>query len=358
MTYRKTRLAEIAKGADVSISTASRHLNGVRVRSSSANRIDKYLEEQNLKDYSGIFYNKSLTMAGQIIGLIIPTLSNFYFNDVLVGIMDAANELGYSVLTTSAQNDLDIEHRLLSRFSKYNIAGLIYAPTAMYDQIPTEIEAFQTIPIVVANRRNILPGRVHVYTDNINAGYLATRHLLSRGRKNIGFALGMWKKPFDNIRVIELAKEHNTFGEFTSIDRFRGYLMALEESNIPFSPQLLSVTSLDSEGGGHSALELVGKVPNIDGLITTSDLLSASALNTLQKHGYKVPQDISIIGWGNSELASYTTPTLTSIENRGYEIGFSSISVINRLLRKEQVQDIVLSASIVPRDSTAIKREI
>lgn len=358
MTYRKLRLGEIAKGADVSIATASRYLNGIKVRASSAVRIEKYLRQQLLKDPSVVFHNKNTLIAGQVIGLIIPTLSSFYFTETLTGVLNAAKELGYSVVTAMAQLDIENERQLLEDFSRYNLAGLIYAPVAlMNDQIPVEIEALKHIPIVVANRRNILPGRIHVYADNINAGYLATRHLLSRGRKNIGFALGTWNNnSFDIAKLMELSKDYDTLGGFPSVDRFRGYIMALEEHDLPFSPSLLSVTSWDSEGGVRSVAELIGKAPHMDGLIATSDLLSAAALRTLQKHGYKIPQDIAVIGWNNSELASYTAPTLTSIVNPAYEIGYSAVSVINRLLRGEQVQDIVLASSIVARESTAITR--
>lgn len=352
---RDRRLSDIAEGAGVSLSTASRYFSGVNVRLSSREKIEKYLDSIKTAENPGGLRHLS---GKRTIGLIIPVISSFFYTYVFAGIVNAANAMGYSLVTAVSERNFQQERTNLRRLSELGLDGLIYIPVGNQDgTLPDEICLFDGVPVVVANRRNVLPSRPHVYIDNINAGYIATQHLINRRRSSIGFIFSNWSKSRlspDQLYDMASRPDHTVCG-YTTIDRFRGYINALADAGIPYSPSLVSVTAWNEESGPRGVSEIVRQAPYLDGLITTADYISVSAIYTLQRLGYDVPRDVSVVGWYNTDLASLTNPMLTSIQAPLFDMGFSAVSAIDRMTSGLPQGDIVYNSSIVLRESTATR---
>jgi len=353
----QVRLKDIAQEANVSVATVSRYLSGTLIRQESAKSIEKVLRKKDWAGYSTAHLRQTKDIDTKTIGLIVPDIEHNYFATIAAGAMEVARSHGYMIVVASASRSRTDERQLLGQMSHLHLEGLLYVPVASWEGAnPPELDLFKDIPTVVVARRNVLPGKPHVYTDNITGGYVATRYMLSLGRKNIGFIIGVWEFPFGGMDIVELVKDPATLGGFASLDRFRGYLKALAEFKIPYDPLLVAIAPWSFEGGKMAAAELIGKAPAIDGIIATSDTMASGVLDTYKTHGFSVPRDISVMSWDNSELARFTDPQLTSVEQPSRRMGESSMDVLNRMIRHENVQDIVFDVTIVPRGSTSIRK--
>ena len=349
----KIILKDIAKEAEVSIATVSRYLNGAIVKKSSIKNIENALKKNNWN--TKIKSKKSLRVKS--IGLILPDITHNYFSKITNGIMKKAKQHDYIIVLASSERDSNIEKEQLERLSRADLDGLIYIPIATKEgALFEELNYFDDIPLVVAVRRGIIPNRPHIYADNIAGGYIATRYMLSLGRKKIGLIIGFWEYPFHKSNILDIAKNSNISGGFPSLDRFKGYLNALDEFNIEYDPSCVIVSHWGFEGGKNAAAELLLASPTIDAIITTSDTMAAGVLDTFEHHGINVPQDISVMGWDNSQLTNFTVPNLTTIEQPSENIGKSALETIHKMILGKEVKDIVYNLNIIPKHSTSIKK--
>lgn len=351
----KVRLEDIAKKSGVSIATVSRYFNGIKVRDDAVRKIIVATQKMGV---SHITDNKlSISEKQLIIGMVVPNIKHNYCSKIVSGALEEARKNNQQIIIASSESNSLNENQILKSFSSLNLSGLIYMPVASWEgSVPEEIELFSNIPVVVVGRRNVLKNRVHIYTDNITGGYLATKYLLNLGRKRIAFCIGIWEYPFGSIDPKKLIQDKSKIGGFASLDRFTGYLNALDEFNIEYDSNLITVVGWDYEGGKMAAADILGKTQEFDSFITTSDTMASGLMETLKVHGYNIPYDVAVVGWDNSELANFTEPHLTSVEQPSEMMGRAASQSIIKLLKGEAVVDVVFDVAISPKGSTALKR--
>jgi LacI family transcriptional regulator len=350
-------LKDIAQDSGVSIATVSRFLNGVKVTDDAARSIDRVLQKKGFSRVNNAKTELCTTSSPSVVGMIVPDIRHNYISTIVAGAMESARKNNQVLLLASSDSSGVVEREHLKTFSRIHLDGLIYIPVASWaGSFPDEIALFDDIPVVVAARRNVLKDRPHVYVDNITAGYLATKYLLNLGHRKIAFIAGTWENPFNLYNMRELVQDESKIGGFASLDRFKGYLQALDEFSIPYEPALATICPWSFEGGKNAIADLIGKVPVIDGVVTTSDTMASGVVDTLKSHGFSIPNNISVMGWDNSELARFTDPQLTSVEQPSQKMGMSASDLIYRMRRHEVVENIVYSVNIVPRGSTALKK--
>ena len=142
-----------------------------------------------------------------------------------------------------------------------------------------------------------------VVNNDQEAAYQATEHLISQGCKKIAHLRG------DLMPQI-------------SIDRFLGYKKALEHNQIPYEEDLVAICSENNfEEGFNSVLKLLEKHPDLDGLFAITDLVAVGALRAFEERGYRVPEDVAVIGFSNWMISSLITPQLSTVEQNGARIG-------------------------------------
>jgi LacI family transcriptional regulator len=233
---------------------------------------------------------------------------------------------------------------------------MIYFPLEKGETFP-DIADFRNIPIVIAGRRGIFPDKPHVYSDNLKGGYLAAKYLLRLGHKRIAFFAGFWDPHCNPGNIRDKAFEDGS-GAFSSLDRFRGYLNALDESSIKLDKDLIAICGYDFNAGVKAAEELMARMVTVDAMICPNDLVAAGALHFLTSQGIKVPGDISIIGYDDDSMAVMTNPTLTTIRQQMPEIGKQAVLTVNHMISGEPVHDVVVDVELIIRNSTATSSDI
>lgn len=350
---KEIKLQAIADGAGTSMPTVSRYFNRIKISSSARNKIEKYLIDNNLAELIVESYAEP-SKKKKLIGILVPDLTSYTFSDICMSALKEAERHGYEVITLCSQEKQEYERQALKCLKALHVDGIIYAPISYYRQsVYPELKDLGRCPIVIVNRRNVMPGRVHVYEDNITAGYDATKYMLGLGRTRIAFMLGSWTFPFNVEEMCRALDDNEEMGGYVSIDRLIGYKMALAESDIPFDPCLIAMSTWSNQSAISSAAMLISQSGSgFDGFIGCSDMLAASMINVLQQHGLNVPNDISVMGWGDSAISTLVRPQLTSVVPNTKRMGREAFLALNRILDGELVQDLKIQATITPRNST------
>ena len=181
-----------------------------------------------------------------------------------------------------------------------------------------------------------------IIIDDRKAAYIATQHLIDTGCKRIAHFRGA------------LLPQN-------SIDRFLGYKKALLDNNMPYDPTLVYICEcgdMSFEEGKKNAQQLLKDHNDVDGIFINTDLVAIGALTEFNKQGVKVPEDISIVGFSNWFMSSVISPTLTTINQPGYEMGktaFKQLYKEMKAIKKKKpivYKEIVLETALVKREST------
>ncbi|WP_352420176.1 LacI family DNA-binding transcriptional regulator [Proteiniborus sp.] len=343
-------IKDVAECANVSISTVSRVLNGkTSVKPELKKAVWKAVEQLNYKPNAAARFMKGQKTG--TIGLLVPDIANPFYSGILAGAITRAQDSYHTLMVSSSNGSLDQEKKSLEHLSRSVLDGLIYCPVARNEAF-TEIEYFKNIPVVIAFRRNIISNRPHVYADNIKGGYIATKYMLRLKRKRICFLAGFWNPPCDSSNILKMSSSPES-GFYTTLDRFKGYIQALEEEGIPFDPSLVFICKYDHISGYNAAKKVIADSIDIDGLLAPNDLVASGVIKLLSEQGISVPHDISVIGYDDGLIAPIITPSLTSVKQSSEEIGVKSVDLMLNLLDGKEVNDYVVDVSLSIRNSTS-----
>ena len=337
----KTRatLKQIAKELHVSVSTVSKALNdSPEISEQTKIRIKEYAKLKNYKpNVIGLNLKNRKT---KTIGVIIPNILNSFFAKVFSGIEKIADEKGYNVIMCISNESLKKEVHTLDMLSNGTIDGFILAISEEAQKLQ-EYNHFTAIinegtPIVMFDRivDEVICDKVIV--DDFDSALNSTQHLINIGCKNIALLSSI-----DNLSVGKLRAE--------------GYLQALKNNKIAINPNL--ILRMDSEEALKKKIEEIFDNNVIDGIFALDENDSVAALKIGLKKGYKVPEELSIIGFADGILASRRlSPSLTTVSQYGVEIGEESARLlINRLESKEEnlpYETVVIKTQLREREST------
>ena len=339
-------IKDISRLSGVSIATLSRFFNGQSVRPSNEAKIQKILKETGYRPSIAARFIKGHNSG--VIGLIVPEITHPFFALIAEGVMREARNQGKLVLLGSSEGSMEIEKQIIDRFSQSILDGLIYIPVAKAENIPA-LKSFRNLPLVVTARKGIIPGVPHVYHDGEGGGYLATKHLISLGRHRIAFIASFWDVPCTNTEL--LANHKKSFmHSFSSIERFKGYLKALEEAGIPYNPNLVVVTGYGHMHGVDAASELKGRFVDCNGVVTMTQAVANGFTAQAKRLGYRVPEDISVVLFdANESKADYT---FTYIELHLIRMGQESVRTLNELIEGREAQDTCLDVELRVRETS------
>nr|WP_314840301.1 LacI family DNA-binding transcriptional regulator [uncultured Flavobacterium sp.] len=315
----KATLKQIAKELNVSVSTVSKALNdSPEISELTKVKIKEYAKLKNYKpNIIGLNLKNRKT---KTIGVIIPNILNSFFAKVFSGIEKIADEKGYNVIMCISNESLDKEAHTLEMLSNGTIDGFIVS-VSEEAQKAQDYQHFTTIindgtPIVMFDRIADGVDCDKVIVDDFDSALHATQQLLNLGCKNIALLSSI-----DNLSVGKL--------------RTDGYLKALSNNGIAVNPDIMIRT--DSELDLKNKMDSIFENP-IDGIFALDENDSVAALRVALKKGFKVPEDISIIGFADGILASRRlSPSLTTVSQHGIEIGeVAAKLLINRLESDEE----------------------
>lgn len=338
----KATLKQIAKELGVSVSTVSKALNdSPEISEQTKVKIKEYAKLKNYKpNVIGLNLKNRKT---KTIGVIIPNILNSFFAKVFSGIEKVADKKGYNVITCISNESLEKEIHTLEMLSNGTIDGFILSVSEEAQKLQ-DYSHFSAIisdgtPIVMFDRIADEVECDKVIVDDYDSALNSTQHLINLGCKNIALVSSV-----DNLSVGKL--------------RADGYLKALKDNNIPVNEKIIVRT--DSEEDMKSKIDRIFD-NKIDGIFALDENDSVAALRVSLKKGYRVPEDISIIGFADGILASRRlSPSLTTVSQHGVEIGeVAAKKLIERLEESEEdtsdYETIVIKTKLKERESTRKK---
>ena len=335
----KATLKQIAKELNVSVSTVSKALNdSPEISEQTKTRIKEYAKLKNYKpNVIGLNLKNRKT---KTIGVIIPNILNSFFAKVFTGIEKVAEEKGYNVITCISNESLEKEISTLEMLSNGTIDGFVLSVSEEAQKLH-EFNHFKEIindgtPIVMFDRIVDEVECDKVIVDDFDSAINATQHLINIGCKNIALFSSV-----DNLSVGKLRAE--------------GYLKALQNNNIKINENLILRT--DSEEVLKDKIDYLFDNYKIDGIFALDENDSVASLRIGIKKGYKIPENLSIIGFADGILASRRlSPSLSTVSQHGPEIGEAAAKLlIKRLESKEEnlpYETVVIKTQLREREST------
>lgn len=323
-----TTLKELSKLLNISISTVSKALNDSHeISDTTKKRVNELAEKLNYRPNriaQQLKNNKTKT-----IGVILPTVTNPFFAEVLHGIEMAATDNDYDIIVCLSNETLNKEKRSLELLSNGSVDGFIMA-VAREGQVKQEINHIQAIidskiPVLMFDRvvNEIKCDKVIV--DDFQSVYETTEYLIKKeGRKNILLV--------SNIEELSVGKL-----------RVKGYTKALEEHNL--KPNILKLdNALDVE---ESIYNYLNKNTEIDAIISIDHITGIVAINMAKKLGRAIPNDMSVVGFGYEHTGLLSSPKISTIHQKAHEIGEMSVKL---LLENLNTEDHVLQTIVVPSE--------
>ncbi|MDQ6470557.1 LacI family DNA-binding transcriptional regulator [Flavobacterium sp. LHD-80] len=335
----KATLKQIAKELGVSVSTVSKALNdSPEISEQTKVKIKEYAKLKNYKpNVIGLNLKNRKT---KTIGVIIPNILNSFFAKVFSGIEKVADKKGYNVITCISNESLEKEIHTLEMLSNGTIDGFILSVSEEAQKLQDYNHFSEIIndgtPIVMFDRIADEVDCDKVVVDDFDSALNSTQHLINLGCKNIALISSV-----DNLSVGKL--------------RADGYLKALKDNNIPVNEKIILRT--DSEDDMKSKIDAIFD-NKVDAIFALDENDSVAALRVSLKKGYRVPEDISIIGFADGILASRRlSPSLTTVSQHGIEIGeVAAKRLIKRLEESEEetsdYETIVIKTVLKEREST------
>ncbi len=270
------------------------------------------------------------------IGMIIPDNTNPFFAEVARGIEDASFELGYNVILCNSDGNLEKEMDYLGLLIEKRVDGLVFV-SAGSNPAAIEMLSAQKIVGVIVDREISGLAMDSVLTDNKRGGYQATRYLLDLGHRRIACITGP--------------------SQLTpSAERVTGYRDALQEAGIPVDENLILAGDFQSQSGYQGMHTLLRLSPPPTAVFVCNDLMAIGALCAAHEAGLHVPQQLSIIGFDDIALASFTTPRLTTIAQPKYEMGLMAAEMLVERIKNKELppRRRLLATELIVRDSCAI----
>ncbi|MBW8351542.1 LacI family transcriptional regulator [Bacillus sp. IITD106] len=331
----KPTIYDVAKAAGVSIATVSKVLNNTgNIRDSTREKVKQIMEKLN---YQPSLMASALTGKGtETLGLVVPDISNPFFSEMAKTIEDRAHESGMSVIICSTDENTEKEKKYIELLQRKQVDGMIVA-SSFHDMEILKRVVDQKTSLVMLTQDDAGLGVTSISVNDFKGGFEATSHLISAGHRDI-------------VMIAEYAK--------SSKFRINGYLEAYKEYGIETSEENIYRTIASIENGREVFRKIVqrGKVPT--GIFACNDLIAVGVIQEAKEMGLKIPDDLSIVGFDNTILATTTVPGLTTIAQPITEMGKRVVDVIIREIKeKNQTKErILFKPELIIRGTTTFNR--
>ena len=334
-TRRRATIRDIASLAGVSIATVSRVLNDrPDVSDETREAVMRVVRERGFSTNRGA-RGLSLGRTG-IVGLTLPFVHAAYFSGILAGAAEALYERDMRIILCPTLHEHDREVNLLERLMRGTTDGAILL---LPSESPEELETLrrQGYPFVVVDARAPVPDGIPVVSAAHAAGAKqATEHLLGLGHRRIAAITG-----------------HD--GWTATVERLHGFRAALASAGIIPDPELIVEANWEISGGFDAAERLLALPDRPTAIFAFNDNLAIGALQAARSARLRVPDDLSIVGFDDSEQAQIVTPTLTTVRQPLQELGRIGIGLLLRLMEGTRVEAlrVELATKLIVRESTA-----
>lgn len=276
----------------------------------------------------------------RLLGLVIPTISDPIFARVLTAIEEGAHEWGYDLILAHTLNDVEREEASIRRLLARHVDGLLVFPVYRLAPAAPIYEILwqrQTPTIIMGQRASFCAHFPNVESDDVAGATQMTRHLLELGHKRIAFLCGPSGAPWAQQRL-------------------EGYRRALREAQMEPDDSLIFVAGASMEEGEKAALQMLNESVSVTALQATNDMVAMGAANVFLSQGIRIPEELSIGGFGNTLVGEHFRVPLTTVRQPKMRLGAAAMEMMQKLLRRDPVESRRLAAALITRASTAAPR--
>lgn len=329
-------IKDIAKYLNVSVSTVSRAFN------------DKYDVKKETRDLildtakkfnyvPNPIAKKLIQRRTNTIGVVVPEFTRSFFPKVFSGIQHFFDKNNYQVVLMQASEHYNKELEILHTLHDNMVDGIIISLTKETTNIDYINKIIQEgMPVVLINRVNNDILAPKVLFDDYKWAFFATEHLIYNGYKNI----------IHFSTPLSLSLSHK---------RIAGFKDALSKHNLVFNEDQVIEANLVIETGELLTEKLISQNRNFDAIFGSCDRTAIGAIKALKKHHFRIPDDIGVIGFSESSLATVVEPNLTSVEQPTFQMGEKAAEILWEMITSEKYlkqEEFVLSGKINVREST------
>lgn len=330
----KVTITDIARRADVSISTVSRVLRGTTpVTESKRKAVMAAVNELNYQP--NVFARGLASGESMAIGVLTQNFGSPFYDAILQGVVQGLRDTRYFPVFADGQWQLEMEKDAILALMQRQIDGLIIIGGFLdSDQLSQFAER---IPVIVVARR--VPGYEEncVYIDNREAAYVATQHLIELGHRRIAHISGRADHP-------------------DAIERKSGYMKALEDAGIEPVPELVVEGNFRRQSGVLAVDMLLSRGIAFSAIFAANDQMAYGTRLALYRRGIRVPEDLSLVGFDDEPAAAFMIPPLTTVRQPAVALGIEAVKLILARLKGQPLSPAKLEAELIVRESTSMAR--
>ncbi|MCS6825083.1 MAG: LacI family transcriptional regulator [Caldilinea sp.] len=337
---RAVSIQDIAEAAGVSHSTVSRALHNSELISPEVRQRIQQLAREMGYTPNAVAQSLKRTRTNTV-GLVVTSISDPFLGRVVRGIEDTARAAGVSVFLSISYNEPERELEIIENFQRRRVDGVISSTSRLHGPYVQRLMNLNMLTVVINQQAEPGVESLHfVDADDYDGAHQATSHLLSLGHRRIGY-IGVGDRTASNQR------------------RQRGYCDALKAAGVQPEPGWIR-SSAASAYRSHTDDVLVGQTflpyllqAGVTAVFCYNDMVAVGVLMQCRELGIRVPQDLSVVGYDDVEIAAYVTPPLTTVHQPKLRLGELAMQMLLDLLDGRPVQDQVLPVELVVRASTA-----
>jgi LacI family transcriptional regulator len=339
MSYKEITIYDIADFLKISPATVSRGLQDHQgINPGTKKKIIDTAKKMGYRQNK--FASNLRKKSTNTIGVIVPRLNSYFVSTVIAGIEKVANTNNYNLIITQSLENFQKEISNVSTMFNNRVDGVLISLASDSKGSRHFNELLKKgIPLIFFDRTMNLADCTKIELDNKKAGFDATKHLIAQGCRRIAH--------------IEGDTRRNVYA-----DRLAGYRLALKEHGFEFDPNLVISNSLVEYAGADGINQVLKMKKMPDGIFAANDASGVACIKGLKAAGYKVPQDIAVVGFNNDPIATVIDPNLSTINYPGLEMGeIAATTLINKLKKNSSgnLETIVMKHQLVVRESSLKK---
>ncbi len=309
-------IKDVARLSEVSISTVSRVINDSKpVSPEVRRRVLKVIEETGYKPND--VARSLVTRRSYLIGVIINNLAQSYVADIVRGIEEIGKMYGYDILLCSSYSNKETQEKYLQLLDRKQAEGLFLVGNR-FDSDVLELAKSLGKPSVFFTR-DVNDSMNYISIDSSAAIYEMTNYLINEGHKKIAFI-----SDFENRTSVEN-------------DKISGYMKAIEDNELDYSKIFVAGS------GKHNKAYELGKTISKDSVdfsavVCSSDEIAIGIMNSFSDNGINVPNDVSVVGYGNIREGRFVRPELTTIGEPYYDVGAVGMRMLIKTIKGDRTQ--------------------
>ncbi|SQK92726.1 Rbs repressor [Haemophilus influenzae] len=331
-------MKDIARLAQVSTSTVSHVINGSRfVSDEIREKVMRIVAELN---YTPSAVARSLKVREtKTIGLLVTATNNPFFAEVMAGVEQYCQQHQYNLIIATTGGDAKRLQQNLQTLMHKQVDGLLLM--CGDSRFQADIELTISLPLVVMDWWFTELNADKILENSALGGYLATKALIDAGHRKIGIITGNLKKS-------------------VAQNRLQGYKNALSEAKIALNPHWIVESHFDFEGGVLGIQSLLTQSSRPTAVFCCSDTIAVGAYQAIQQQGLRIPQDLSIMGYDDIELARYLSPSLSTICQPKAELGKLAVEALLQRIKNpnQNYRTLVLEPTCILRESISTPSNI